>query len=193
MLIMRITRLLSKQERSQEATEITPAAPPELVLNTAALSLIPTICGYIATAHIGWDIGVSDPFTLPGGIALYIAIAAFVSFNVGVYAMGFAIYWLAQTFDVKPDPLLCVELAILTSAPLFLTGLMALYPVLYIDVIVGMLALALSLYLLYVGVPIYMRVSKETGFIYSTWIASLGLIMLVVFLGLSVFIFSWLT
>jgi hypothetical protein len=130
---------------------------------------------------------------LPASIALYIAIAAFISFNVGVYAMGFAIYWLAQSFDVKPDPLHCIELAILTSAPLFLTGFMALYPVLYIDVMVGMLALAASIYLLYVGVPIYMRVPKETGFIYSTWIASLGLIMLVVFMGLSVFIFSWLT
>lgn len=193
MLITRITRLLSKQERSQEGTEIAPASPAELVVHTAALSLIPTVCGYIATAHIGWDIGVSDPFTLPSGIALYIAVAAFVSFNVGVYAMGFAIYWLAQTFDVKPDPLQCIELAILTSAPLFLTGLLALYPVLYIDVIGGMVALAASLYLLYVGVPVYMQISKEKGFIYSTWIASLGLIMLVVFMGMSVFIFSWLT
>ena len=193
MLITRITRLLSKQEPGSTETESPPAAPIEIIVHTAVLSLIPTVCGYIATAHIGWDIGVSDPFTLPTGIALMIAIAAFISFNVGVYAMGFAIYWLAQTFDVKPDPVRCIELAILTSAPLFLTGLMALYPVLYIDVIVGMFALAFSLYLLYVGVPLYMRIPKETGFIYSTWIASLGLIMLVVFMGLSVFIFSWLT
>ncbi|MDX1594116.1 MAG: Yip1 family protein [Gammaproteobacteria bacterium] len=193
MLIQRITRLLSKQERDREDSESPPATPLELVVTTAVLSLIPTLCGYIATAHIGWDIGVRDAYTLPAGIAIYIAIAAFVSFNVGVYVMGFAICWLGQTFDVKPDPLRCIELAILTSAPLFLTGFVALYPVFYIDVIVGMLALAVSIYLLYVGVPIYMRVSKETGFIYSTWIASLGLIMLVVFMGLSVFIFSWLT
>lgn len=193
MLIKRFAHLLLRQKSRLEETGNAPAAPLELVLHTAALSLIPTLCGYVATAHLGWDIGVSDPFILPAGIALYIALAAFISFNVGVYAMGFAIYWLAQTFEVKPDPLHCIELAILTSAPLFLTGLMALFPVLYIDVMVGMLALAVSLYLLYVGVPIYMRISKEAGFIYSTWIASLGLIMLVVFMGLSVFIFSWLT
>jgi hypothetical protein len=193
MLIKRLTRLLFEPKSSLDEADKAPVAPLELVLHTAALSLIPTIFGYAATVHFGWDIGVGDPYMLPASIAIYIAIAAFISFNVGVYAMGFAIYWLAQSFDVKPDPLHCIELAILTSAPLFLTGFMALYPVLYIDVMVGMLALAASIYLLYVGVPIYMRVPKETGFIYSTWIASLGLIMLVVFMGLSVFIFSWLT
>jgi hypothetical protein len=70
---------------------------------------------------------------------------------------------------------------------------MALYPVLYVDLIVGMLALAASVYLLYLGVPIFMHLSQDAGFIYSTWIATLGLIMLVVFMTGSVFIFSALT
>jgi len=193
MLIKRFAHLLYEPAHGLEDADKAPATQLDIILHTAVLSLIPTIFGYTATVHFGWDIGVSDPYMLPASTAVYIAIAAYISFNVGVYAMGFAIYWLAQSFDVTPNPLHCIELAILTSIPLFLTGFMALYPVVYIDVMVGMVALAASVYLLYVGVPIFMHIPKETGFIYSTWIVSLGLIMLVVFMGLSVFIFSWLT
>jgi len=193
MLISRFAQLLYEPRKSLEGAHSAPAKPLEIVIHTALLALIPAVCGYIATVHIGWDYGVGNPYTLSSGKAIYIALAPYISFNVGVYAMGFAIYWLAQTFNVKPNPLHCIELAILTSVPLFLTGLMALYPVIYIDLIIGMLALAASVYLLYTGVPIFMHIPKEEGFIYSTWIVSLGMIMLVVFMGLSVFIFSWLT
>jgi hypothetical protein len=193
MLTTRIAHMLYEPKHCLDDADRAPANPIDIVLHIAFLALIPTVCGYIATVHIGWDIGAGDPYLLSASVAFYIAIAAYIAFNVGVYAMGFAIYWLAQTFDVKPDPLHCIELAILTSVPLFLTGFMALYPVLYIDVMVGMVALAASVYLLYVGVPIFMHIPKEAGFIYSTWVVTLGLIMLVVFFGLSVFIFSALT
>jgi len=193
MLINRITHLVYEPKRSLSDADKVHAEPREIVILTALLAPLPSICGYIATVHLGWDLGVGDPYMLPAAKAIYIAIATYISFNVGVYAMGLAIYWLAQTFNVKPNPVHCIELAILTSVPLFLTGFMGLYPVLYIDLMVGMVALAASVYLLYVGVPIFMHIPKEEGFIYSTWIVSLGLIMLVVFMGISVFIFSWLT
>jgi hypothetical protein len=193
MLINRITHLAHAPRQTLEEAVKAPASPLEILIHVALLALIPTIFGYIATVHIGWDLGVGERFTLPAATAAYIAIACYVAFNTGVYAMGFAIHWLAQTFDVKPNPVHCLELAILTSVPIFLTGFMALYPVLYVDLIVGMLALAASVYLLYLGVPIFMHLPQEAGFIYSTWIATLGLIMLVVFMTGSVFIFSALT
>ena len=56
-----------------------------------------------------------------------------------------------------------------------------------------MAAVAASVYLLYVGVPIFMHIPKEEGFVYSTWVVSLGLIMIIVFLGISVFLFSFLS
>ena len=77
--------------------------------------------------------------------------------------------------------------------PLFLVGFSALYPVLYINLLLGMAAIAASVYLLYVGIPIFMHIPKEEGFVYASWVVSLGLIMIIVFLGLSVFIFSWLS
>lgn len=107
--------------------------------------------------------------------------------------MGFGIYWLAKTFDVKPDPMRCIELAVFTSVPLFLVGFAALFPVMYIDILIGLIGVAASVYLLYIGIPIFMHIPQTQGFVYASWVVSLGLIMLIVFLGVSVFMLSWLS
>ncbi len=193
MLARNFLHLLFEPKQSLKDADKTPANPLEIILYTALLALIPTIFGYMATVNTGWDLGVGEPFTIAAHKAIYIAIAAYVGFNVGVYAMGFGICWLAKTFDVTPSPVHCIELALLTSVPIFLAGFAALYPVLIVDLIIGMAAVAASVYLLYVGIPIFMHIPEEKGFVYSTWVASLGLIMIVVFIGVSIFIFSWLT
>ena len=192
MLARNFLNLLYQPKESLQEADRTPATPLEIVFYTALLALIPTICGYMATVGPGWDLGAGEPFTIAAHKAIYISIAAYVSFNVGVYAMGFGICWLAKTFNVTPNPIHCIELALFTSVPLFLAGFAALYPVLIIDLLIGMAAIVASVYLLYVGIPIFMHIPQEEGFIYSTWVVSLGLIMLIVFLGVSVFFFSWL-
>ncbi|MGA7980824.1 MAG: Yip1 family protein [Chromatiaceae bacterium] len=193
MLAKHFSHLIYQPKHSLEDADRQPARPLDIVMHVALLSLIPTLCGYYATAVIGWDLGAGEPFTIAQNKALYIAIACFVGFNVGVYAMGYGICWLSQTFDVKPKPMHCVELAVFTSVPLFLVGFSALYPVLYINVLLGLVAIAASVYLLYIGVPIFMHIPEDEGFVYSSWVVSLGMIMIVVFLGLSAFVFSWLS
>lgn len=193
MLAKHFSHLIYEPKHSLEDADRTPAKPLDIIVHVALLALIPTLCGYYATTVIGWDLGAGARFTLPPEQAIYIAIASYVTFNVGVYAMGYGICWLAQTFDVKPNPMHCVELAVFTSVPMFLLGFAALYPVIYIDLMLGFAAIAASIYLLYVGVPIFMHIPSEEGFVYASWVVSLGLIMIVVFLGASVFIFSWLS
>lgn len=193
MLTKHITHLLYEPKLSLQEADKAPASPLEIVIHIAMLSLIPTICGYIASVHIGWNLGAGELLTIPAYQALYVFIVAFVGFNIGVYAIGFGIFWLAKTFDVTPNPMRCIELALLSSVPLFLTGFMALYPVFIVDLMVGMLAIAASVYLLYTGVSIFMHIPEEESFVYSTWVVSLGLVMLIVFLGSSVFLFSWMS
>lgn len=193
MLVKHFSHIFYEPKQSLKDADREPAKITDIMLHVAFLALIPTVCGYIATVHIGWDIGVGTPFTLPQDQAVIVALAAYLTFNIGVYALGYAICWLAKTFDVKPDPMHCTELAVFTSLPLFALGFVALYPVLYIDVTIGFLAIAAAVYLLYIGVPIFMHIPEEEGFVYSTWVVSIGLVMLIVFLGASVFLMSALT
>ncbi len=193
MLVKHFSHIFYEPKQSLKDADREPAKITDIMLHIAFLALIPTVCGYIATVHIGWDLGVGTPFIMEQEAAVYLALAFYLSLNVGVYALGYAICWLAKTFDVHPNPLHCTELAVFTSLPLFALGFMALYPVLYINVTVGLLAIAAAVYLLYIGVPIFMHIPEEEGFVYSTWVVSIGLVMLVVFLGASVFFLSAIT
>ena len=191
MLAKHFSHMFLEPKQSLKDADRQPAKLADIVFHVAILSLIPSVCTYVASVYIGWDFGVKEAFLVSQDKAMMIAIATFVICNIGVYALGYGICWLAKTFDVTPSPVHCMELAAFTSVPLFFAGFSALFPVLYIDVAIVTLAVAASVYLLYVGVPIFMHIPQEEGFMYSTWVVTIGLVMLVTMLGAAVFLMNF--
>ncbi|WP_371188801.1 Yip1 family protein [Thalassotalea maritima] len=147
------------------------------------VALIPSICGYFAAAYIGWQIGVGDPITITKQSALMLAISMYVAIMVGIFALAYLIRWMANTFDSNPSFTQCLELAAYTATPVMMAGLAALYPVLWFVALVGCVAVAYSVYLLYSGIPIMMHIPEEKGFIYSSSIVTVGLVLLVCILA----------
>jgi len=190
MLLKHFSHIFYEPTKSLEDADRDPAKITDIILHVAFLALIPTISVYVASVYIGWDLGIGTPFIMEQNQAVVVALLAYMALNIGVYSFGYAICWFAKTFEIEPDPLHCTELAVFTSLPLFALGFVALYPVLYINVIAGMLAIAAAVYLLYTGIPIFMHIPKEKGFVYSTWVVTSGLIMMVVFLGAAIFFIS---
>ncbi|VAW73752.1 hypothetical protein MNBD_GAMMA10-1420 [hydrothermal vent metagenome] len=190
MLAKHFSHIFYEPKKSFRDADRVPAKITDIMLHIAFLSLIPTVCAYIATVHIGWDLGIGTPYMMAQEQAIIVALAGYLALNVGVYALGYSICWLAKTFNVDPNPLHCTELAVFASLPLFALGFVALYPLLYINVIIGLFAIAASIYLLYTGVPIFMHIPEDEGFVYSTWVITIALVMLVVFMGGSVFFLS---
>ncbi len=147
------------------------------------ISLIPSIMGYYSSVYLGWSIGTGDPVFLTPSSALTIAIAMYFALILGVFALGYLAHWMAVTFGAKPDYTQTLELAAYTATPIFMTAFAAFYPELWFIVIVGLVALAYSVYLLYTGVPILMHIPEERGFIYASSVVTAGLILLVVMLA----------
>lgn len=187
MLSRHFSHLFYEPKQSLQDADREPASVFDIMFHIALLSLIPSVCTYIASVHLGWNFGVEDRYFVPADKALNISLATFILLNAGVYGLGYGICWLAKTFDITPSPVHCLELAVFTSLPLFLSGLIALYPVLHVDVSVGILAVAASVYLLYVGVPIFMHIPEDKGFMYSTWVVTIGLVAIVTLLAASIF------
>ena len=73
---------------------------------------------------------------------------------------------------------------------MFLSGLAALYPLLWFNVSIGLVAVCYSVYLLYVGVPVIMKIPEERAFLFSTSILTVGLCTLVGVLVASVVLWS---
>ena len=98
---------------------------------------------------------------------------------VAVATIGKLIQWMGETYGARQPLSQSVALAAYTATPLFLIGIMQLYPVLWLNMLVGLPALAYTVYLLYSGVPIMMGISKERGFLFASAVLAVGLVMLV--------------
>ena len=155
------------------------------LIHILLIALIPAICAFYAAAHIGWTIGSGDPVKLTESSATMMAIAMYIALIAGVFALAYLIYWMAVTFDAKPNFTQSLELAAYTATPIFMIGITALLPVLWFIVIAGIAGICYSVYLLYSGVPIMMNIPEEKGFIYSSSVVTSGLLLVVAILGAS--------
>ena len=58
----------------------------------------------------------------------------------------------------------CLALISYTATPMFLVGIVQFYPVIWLNYVVGLPVLAYTVYRLYIGTPIMMRIPGEQGF-----------------------------
>jgi hypothetical protein len=154
-------------------------------IHVLILAAIPAISGFIGTTQFGWQIGVGDAVKLTVESAAIISVLYYLAMLVGVYAIGWMIYWMGGTYGAEAPLSQCVVLAAYTATPLFLIGLMELYPVLWVNLIVGIVALAYTVYLLYTGVPIMMGISEDRGFLFSSAVLAVGLVSFVALLAIT--------
>lgn len=144
------------------------------------MAAIPPVSGYFGTTMFGWEIGAREAIKLSSESALLIAIAYYLVMLVGVFSMGMMIHWMGKTYGSKQDLSRCIRLAAYTATPLFLVGIFELFPVLWLNFVIGLPALAYSVKLLYTGLPIMMEVDRDRGFLFSSAVLAVGMVALVI-------------
>jgi len=154
------------------------------------LAAIPPLAGYIGTTQVGWQVVSREVNRLTPQSALWIAILSYVTILVAVFTVGKLIHWMGQTYGAKQTLPQCIALAAYTATPLFLIGIMLVYPLLWFNLLIGLPALAYTVYLLYTGVPIVMGIPKERGFLFSSAVLAVGLVMLVAVLAATVILWD---
>lgn len=154
------------------------------------LSLIPSVSGFIGTTQIGWQIGVGDPVKLTTASAGPIAVLYYLAMVAAVVGVGVVIRWMGETYGASQPLSKCMVLASLTASPLFLMGIMQLYPVLWLNFVVGLVALGYTVYIFYSGVPIMMQISQERGFLFGSAVLAFGLVTLVGMLAVTVLLWG---
>jgi hypothetical protein len=143
------------------------------------MAAIAPISGYFGTTQFGWEIGAREAVKLSHESALIIAIAYYFVMLIGVFSMGLMIHWMGKTYNAEQSMSRCIRLAAYTATPLFLVGIVELFPILWLNFVIGLPALALSVKLLYTGVPIMMEIDEDRGFLFSSSILAVGMVALV--------------
>ena len=147
------------------------------------MAAIAPVSGYFGTTMFGWEIGAREAIKLSPDSALIIAIAYYIVTLVGVFSMGLMIHWMGKTYNAEQDLSRCIRLAAFIATPLFLVGIVQLFPILWLNFIIGLPALAYTVKLLYIGVPIMMEIEDDRGFLFSSSILAVGMVALVVMMA----------
>ncbi len=144
------------------------------------MAAIAPVSGYFGTTRFGWEIGAREAVKLSPDSALIIAIAYYFVMLIGVFSMGLMIHWMGKTYGAEQNLSRCIRLAAFTATPLFLVGIVELFPILWLNFVIGLPALALSVRLLYTGVPVMMGIDEDRGFLFSSSILAVGMVALIV-------------
>lgn len=145
---------------------------------------------FFGTTQVGWSIGLGEYVKLTVASALPIAIAFYFALLAGTYVMARVIHWMEKTYGADASMERCMALTTYTATPLLLAGLAGLWPHVWFVVSIGLLALSYTVYLLYTGVPKIMDIPEEQGFMFSTSILTVGLVVLVGMIATSVILWG---
>ncbi|WP_422474684.1 Yip1 family protein [Endozoicomonas sp. ALB032] len=144
------------------------------------LAALPAVCTYLGTTRTGWTVPGSDQVVkLTETSAAFMAFFAWLAILAGVAVMGAFIQWMAETFGSKPNMTQSVAFSCYTALPLFLAGLCGLYPSIWLTIVAGTIAMTCSALMLYSGLPTFMQIPKEQGFVYASSVLCIGLVVLV--------------
>jgi len=154
------------------------------------LAAVPVVAAYLGTTRVGWQVVAREIHRLTPESAQPMAIASYITLLLGVFFMGQLIHWMTRTYHAKADLGMCVALAAHAATPLFLIGATLAYPVLWLNMLLGLPALGYSVFLLYTGVPVMTGIPKERGFLFASAVLAVGLVMMVGILAATVILWS---
>jgi hypothetical protein len=151
---------------------------------------IPPFALLVGTTQVGWSFVGKEFYYLSFESALPLAGAFYLALLAGMFFIAYTTYWMERTFGAEASLERCLLFTTFTSTPMFLSGIIGLIPILWLDVFVVMAAVSYTVYLLYAGVPIFMNIPEERGFIFASSILTVGLCGLVGMMAATVIIWG---
>lgn len=167
-----------------------PANPVGALLVPIIFALLPAIAWYIGTTQIGWKVGDGDAVRMTADSARIIAVLFYLTMIVSIAGIGYMIHWMSLTYGADSTIAKGVSIAGLTAMPLFIAGAVGFRPSLMVDLVVGVVALCYSVYLLYLGIPIVMKIPKDRGFLFSSAVVGVCMVILMAIMGASVILWD---
>lgn len=182
MILQHALGLFTHPDEEWESIEKEHSNPTVVILAyTCILAAIAPLCAYYSTTQLGWTVGDGEAIRLSTNSALQLCVLTYISMLVGVFALGWAIDWLSETYGGKHEKNFAtgIALAAYSSTPIFLAGFALLYPVPWVNLLVFVAAALHSCFLMLDGLPIVMHIEKDRAVVFGGAILAVALVMLV--------------
>jgi hypothetical protein len=161
-----------------------------LLLHTIPFAAIPAVCWYLGVTQQGWIVA-DETVRLTAQSALPMCALFYLAMVAGAIFLGYMVSWMAGSYGSESGVAQGVKLISYTATPFFLAGVLGLYPVLWLDIMVGTLVACYCVYLLYVGTSPVMNVPPERGFLYASAVFAVALVSFVALLGATVVLWDF--
>ena len=172
--------LVKPNEQWRAVADLPEKSLNTLVLYPCMLAILPAVAWYYGTSRVGWTVGDSeDAIKLTVASARQISILFYLAMIACVAVIGYFIHWMADTYGANSSIAKGIVIAGLTATPLFISGLVGIYPLLWLDLLIGVAAASWSVYLLYLGIPIVMGIPEERGFLFSSAVMAIAMVILI--------------
>jgi Yip1 domain len=150
-----------------------------LLIYPCLLAILPAVAWYYGTTEVGWTVGDhGETIRLTRESARQICILFYLTMLACIAVIGYFIHWMSDTYGAKSTIARGIVIAGLTATPLFIAGLVGFHPVLWLDMLVGIVAVCWSVYLMYLGIPIVMNIPEERGFLFSSAVLAISMVIL---------------
>ena len=167
-----------------------PSTAKVLLTHTIPFAVIPALCWYVGVTQYGWDVA-GDTIRLTPESALPMCIMFFLACVLGVLFLAMMVQWMSETYGDKATLSQSLTLISYTATPFFVAGLLGLYPILWLDIALGMAVACYCIYLLYAGVAPVMKVVQERGFLYASAVFAVALVSFVGLLTVTVLLWDF--
>ncbi len=155
------------------------------------LAAIPVVSAFIGSSQIGWKVSKYTPEQmLTPESSLVMSMVAFGVILIGAFIMGCFIYWMERNYGSNANLKQCTIFAIYTASPFLISGAATIYPQMYFMIPIMLIGIAWTTCLLYTGLPIFMGISWEQGFVFASAIVCVGLVGLVALFAVSVILWN---
>jgi hypothetical protein len=167
-----------------------PASLPGALVFPLILAVLPAVAWYYGTTKKGWAIGSDDVARLTPDSALTVVILFYLAMVTAVIGIGAMLHWMSQTYGAQSTLAKGITITGFTATPLFVTGAVGFYPLFLLDMLIGLIAVCYAVYLLYLGIPIVMKIPEERGFLFASAVVAVCLVFLIVIMGATVILWD---
>jgi hypothetical protein len=150
------------------------------------LAVIPPVFAYIGASTFGWRLGAEQPLYLDDGDLIVISMIYFFVLIFGFVSTAVVSQWMATTYGARYSLGIHFALVTIVAAPLAVGSVIHLFPHVFFNVIAFIPILMWSMYLLYRGLPVVLKISPERGMLMASALIGYLLVAAVSLLGLTV-------
>lgn len=164
---------------------------PPLLVAPFILALLPAAAWFHGITEIGWRVADGDTVRLTRESALPIIILFYCAMIVSLGVIGYMTHWMSKTYGANTTVAKGMVIVGHVATPLFISGAVGFYPILWLDLLIGIVAVSWSVYLLYTGIPLAMKLNREQGFLYASAVAGVCLVILICIMVSSVILWDF--